>query len=465
VSGHYVLPAQFEPFRSRYRHIYHEPKCRLEAFEVALRPSGQPNVPTFRFSECAYLDYLASGEHLDEPLPDRPDRSLRELFAPRLDCWNLSASRLTNICGVGAFVVTSDEMVIVARHTSNVDVWGEVWSYTASGTMNWMPVVNPFNDVCRECFEEVGHAIDPENLVLFGYGIDSTKLYHQFSFVEHSGMSSERFLARARHAQDFVAEVEDLVAVPLELGAAVEFWRDREWEPAAEAGFLTLLAKRFGLAAVERSIDPTFVRARTDEETRAIWNHRGSRSANLAVMSARYPYGQLDAESEAYVDAVLAFLGTDVDGLDVVDVGCGIGRLTEPLVARSGRLTAVDISAVMLKRTRERLGARARDVALHNTKLQDYAPASPHDIAICSLVLIHCIGDEDFRAAVRAIAASARSVFVFEHVSGGVQVSPSTRVRPEPEVVGAFEAQGLRMARRTDYELFDDHIAFLKFTR
>jgi len=54
---------------------------------------------------------------------------------------------------------------------------------------------------------------------------------------------------------------------------------------------------------------------------------------------------------EELLEAMLTQLGVAVEPTDhVLDLGCGIGRMTRPLAARAERVTALDISAEMLRR-------------------------------------------------------------------------------------------------------------------
>jgi SAM-dependent methyltransferase len=60
------------------------------------------------------------------------------------------------------------------------------------------------------------------------------------------------------------------------------------------------------------------------------------------------------AEGEAATSAILGELGVEVgEGDTVVEIGCGVGRLTRALAARAGHVIAVDVSAEMLARARE----------------------------------------------------------------------------------------------------------------
>jgi SAM-dependent methyltransferase len=55
----------------------------------------------------------------------------------------------------------------------------------------------------------------------------------------------------------------------------------------------------------------------------------------------------------ALVDFIVGDLGIPVrSGDTVLEIGCGVGRLTLPLAARAGRVIALDVSAEMTKRAR-----------------------------------------------------------------------------------------------------------------
>jgi SAM-dependent methyltransferase len=60
------------------------------------------------------------------------------------------------------------------------------------------------------------------------------------------------------------------------------------------------------------------------------------------------------AEGERAVDAILAELGLEIAPADtVVEIGCGVGRLTRALAGRSRRVLALDVSSEMLARARQ----------------------------------------------------------------------------------------------------------------
>jgi len=88
------------------------------------------------------------------------------------------------------------------------------------------------------------------------------------------------------------------------------------------------------------------------------WDERAREDAFFFVDN-ELEYGEPDAErfwarGERVIDAMLSELGVELRPTDeVLDIGCGLGRLTRVLAARAGRVVALDVSAEMLRRARE----------------------------------------------------------------------------------------------------------------
>lgn len=457
----YVLPEDFRGNPPPTAH-FTDFRCRLTQYDCAIIRADLCRL-TFTFSKVDYFDYLLSGEYLDAPLPDDPTRTFRDRYAPRLEVNDLSRSKLTNICGVGIFLITRDNKIIVSKHSDSVSVYRNTWTYSASGTMDWGGNVNPFNEVARECREEIGHGIKLDNTYLFGFGLDAKKLYYQFSFFERTGLSADDVMGKARMARDYYAEMQQVIALPFEIDPVIEALKEHAWEPAAAAGLVTLCTKKFGYRKVERAIDPAFVSKRFSDEMTAEWDDRASREGDLAVMSARYPRTRLQEASKKYLAAVFNFIGNDIDAKDVLEVGAGIGRISEILVRKARRLTCLDLSSKMLERNRARLGPFAQKVRYVHTRIQEFRPDPQYDIVISSLMLIHNVEDEEFSAVVEVMKKSARTIFLFEHVDVGQQVSKHTRLRGEEELRSAFDEY--KAERREEYQLFTDNLVFLKLTR
>jgi SAM-dependent methyltransferase len=88
------------------------------------------------------------------------------------------------------------------------------------------------------------------------------------------------------------------------------------------------------------------------------WDERSREDAFFFVDdTGRYGAPDLErfwAGGEEIIDAITSMLGVEVGRDDeVVDLGCGVGRLTRVLAARGRHVTAIDVSGAMLARARE----------------------------------------------------------------------------------------------------------------
>ncbi len=99
----------------------------------------------------------------------------------------------------------------------------------------------------------------------------------------------------------------------------------------------------------------------------AFWDARAREDA-LFFVDDRRAYGSEELESfwadgERDLDAVLAAVGARVEPHEVVvDLGCGVGRLTRVLAGRARSVHAIDVSSEMLARARELNGHLANVV-------------------------------------------------------------------------------------------------------
>jgi SAM-dependent methyltransferase len=93
------------------------------------------------------------------------------------------------------------------------------------------------------------------------------------------------------------------------------------------------------------------------EEMRAFWNARACEDAYYFV-DTRQRYKAPDTErfwdSAPLLDYVLEGLGVAVSAPDVVlEIGCGVGRMTRTLAARASEVLALDVSDEMLRLAQE----------------------------------------------------------------------------------------------------------------
>src|SRR3954449_13603808 len=125
----------------------------------------------------------------------------------------------------------------------------------------------------------------------------------------------------------------------------------------------------------------------------AFWDAR-AREDPFFFVDDRLDYRSPDLErfwagGEEALDALLAAVGAPAieSHHTVLDLGCGVGRITRPLSARAGRVVALDVSAAML--------ARARELNGHLTNVEwvqgdgHTLPDTPVDVAVSFVVLQH----------------------------------------------------------------------------
>ena len=91
---------------------------------------------------------------------------------------------------------------------------------------------------------------------------------------------------------------------------------------------------------------------------RRFWDQRADEDAFFFVDN-RLTYGAPDldrfwSEGEKTLDALLELVGADIDASDhVVEIGCGVGRLTRAVARRAADVRAIDVSPRMLELARE----------------------------------------------------------------------------------------------------------------
>jgi len=415
----------------------------------------------FTISEIKYSDYLKSGEHLDDPLPDEPARTFREVFAkdlvPKRDV-NLGRFALTNILGVGLFVVSHDRQVLICRHSVKSHVYPLRWTFSASGTMRFGASPNPFTEVVWKCRQEINHQIDPTHLELVELGADARKLFFECCFVEQTELNS------AELARNLPRSIEHEMMPLRPVTDLVERIVTDVWEPAAEATLLMLALEEHGLERTTRALRDLQSRWKQHQMLDE-WDLRASRHGNLAVMSVRYPVERLEEASARFVAKVIRFMGVDIKDKRVLEVGSGIGRITQELVRYCAHVTCIDLCERMHQRNSSRLGRNMRKVRLEKCFVQEFKTAARYDVAICCLVLTHNVDQVDFENALAVMCRCADVVFVFEDVTQGRSTSPHTRLLTKARLRRAFGAHGFVTDREGQHDLFGDTIAFLKFVR
>ena len=125
---------------------------------------------------------------------------------------------------------------------------------------------------------------------------------------------------------------------------------------------------------------------------REFWDARARENA-LYFVDNRLEYGNPDeeafwADGPSLLDRILGELGALIEpGDEIVEIGCGVGRMTRPLAQRGARVLAIDVSERMLEL------ARGYNPALANVEwiLGDGRTLSPLPDASADVCFSHVV--------------------------------------------------------------------------
>jgi predicted TPR repeat methyltransferase len=104
------------------------------------------------------------------------------------------------------------------------------------------------------------------------------------------------------------------------------------------------------------------------------------------ISSDPWEYGSSAYETAKYCRTINAMEGRTYSR--ALEVGCSTGIFTEMLAPHCEEITAVDISALAVRRARRRL-VRFSHVDVRRRTLPEHMPQGPYDLIICSEVLYY----------------------------------------------------------------------------
>jgi len=129
-----------------------------------------------------------------------------------------------------------------------------------------------------------------------------------------------------------------------------------------------------------------------EDKAEQFWTRRASEVVELrAVLSYRAPDYTNLSYSQWELGLLIRDVG-DVRGKTVLDVGCGVGRVTMELLKAGARVIALDNSAKMLSITEEKVRAASLSDffnAVKSNAAENPLPDSSYDIVVCVGLLEH----------------------------------------------------------------------------
>jgi ubiquinone/menaquinone biosynthesis C-methylase UbiE len=131
------------------------------------------------------------------------------------------------------------------------------------------------------------------------------------------------------------------------------------------------------------------------EAMRRFWDDKARENA-MWFVSSKLDYADTDADAfwrsgDEVVDRSLGMFGLSFNGSErVLDIGCGVGRLTRALSTRAASVVGIDVSDEMVKQAREAVADLGNvDIQLGNGTDLAGLPDSSFDAAFSFVVFQH----------------------------------------------------------------------------
>jgi SAM-dependent methyltransferase len=202
------------------------------------------------------------------------------------------------------------------------------------------------------------------------------------------------------------------------------------------------------------------------------WDRRAMENARYYVATGQrewseeefYQSGETAVDQHIRSDLGNVCQGMDPRDMQVLEIGCGAGRITRALAGYFGRVYAVDISGEMVRLARQALGGRSNARVLQNNGKDlsvvrerwwhrfGFGPPPQVDFAFSYIVFQHIPSREIIENYVREVNRLLRPGGLFKF-----QVQGSSQVEPEygDSWVGASFTgeEAADMARRCGFEM------------
>lgn len=169
---------------------------------------------------------------------------------------------------------------------------------------------------------------------------------------------------------------------------------------------------------------------KTLEQMRADWDARARENARYYVNTATedwndeafYASGELTVAEEIRTDMTNICQGRDPKQMRVLEIGCGVGRVTRALANLFGEVHAVDVSGEMVERARKALASFPNAHVYQNNGMDlSIIPGGDYDFAFSTIVFQHIPSRDVIENYVREVARLLRPGALFKfQVQGDV---------------------------------------------
>jgi SAM-dependent methyltransferase len=200
-------------------------------------------------------------------------------------------------------------------------------------------------------------------------------------------------------------------------------------------------------------------RERQLAKMRSDWDARALENARYYVATGQtdwtdedfFATGEQTIAGDILTDMGNVCQGKSPDSMRVLEIGCGVGRLTRALANLFGEVHAVDVSGEMIKRARLALIDRPNAHVYHNNGCDlAVVPAVEFDFAYSNIVFQHIPSREVIESYVREVHRLLRPGALFKFQLHGYPSEP----RPDDTWNGVSfsDEQACAMAERCGFE-------------
>jgi len=165
------------------------------------------------------------------------------------------------------------------------------------------------------------------------------------------------------------------------------------------------------------------------------WDQRARENARWYINTLRLDQSEEEFDRSGERD-VAGLVGSDLPllcdwrastDLRLLEIGCGIGRMSRHLAPLFQEVVSIDVSGEMIRQARARL-AEVPNLHFHETSGVDLAlfPDESFDVVFCAYVFQHVPSAEAIEANLREAFRVLRPRGVFKFITNGVHLSPSS---------------------------------------